>query len=105
MIERKQWLGRAIAVGILVGATVVVALALLRLDARPRTHDGYLYADTSGLAADVSGRIVKLAVRETALLREMTLTGVLAIQAGLNPKLVRERLSQFVAEHAPKKKA
>ena len=33
MIDRKQWLGRAIALGILVGATIVVALALLRLDA------------------------------------------------------------------------
>jgi chemotaxis protein MotA len=51
----------------------------------------------------LGGRI-KLAVRETALLREMTLTGVLAIQAGLNPKLVRERLSQFLHEHEAQKK-
>jgi membrane fusion protein, multidrug efflux system len=70
MIERKQWLGRAIAVGILIGATVVVALGLLRLDARPRTHDGYLYADTAGLAPEVSGRIVKLAVRENQNVRK-----------------------------------
>lgn len=52
----------------------------------------------------LAGRI-KLAVREKALLRELTLTGVLAIQAGLNPKLVRERLSQFIAEHDTKKGA
>jgi len=70
MIERKQWLGRAIALGILIGATMVVTLALLRLDARPRTHDGYLYADTAGLAPEVSGRIVKLAVRENQNVRK-----------------------------------
>jgi hypothetical protein len=31
MIQRKQWLGRAIALGILIGAAIVVAFALLRL--------------------------------------------------------------------------
>ncbi len=46
----------------------------------------------------LAGRI-KTAVREQAHVRELTLTGVLAIQAGLNPKLVRERLSQFLASH------
>ena len=51
----------------------------------------------------LAGRI-KLAVREQALLRELTLTGVLGIQAGLNPKLVRERLSQFLHAHPPAKK-
>jgi chemotaxis protein MotA len=50
----------------------------------------------------LAGRI-KLAVREKALLRELSLTGVLAIQSGLNPKLVRERLSQFLSEHKPAK--
>jgi chemotaxis protein MotA len=49
-----------------------------------------------------AGRI-KLSVRETALVREMMLTGVLAIQSGMNPKLVRERLLQFVHEHGSKK--
>jgi len=55
------------------------------------------------IALPLAGRI-KLGVREQALLRELTLTGVLAIQAGLNPKLVRERLSQFLHEHGSKKK-
>lgn len=50
----------------------------------------------------LGGRI-KLRVRERAHVREMTLTGVLAIQAGVNPKLVRERLGQFVHGHAGKK--
>lgn len=52
----------------------------------------------------IGGRI-KLRVRERACVREMTLTGVLAIQAGMNPKLVRERLSQFIPHHAPAKGA
>lgn len=50
----------------------------------------------------LAGRI-KMSVRDRAMIRELELTGVLAIQAGLNPKLVRERLSQFLGEHAAKK--
>jgi chemotaxis protein MotA len=57
----------------------------------------YGVAAANLLFLPIAGRI-KLAVRTTALLRELTLTGVLAIQSGLNPKLVRERLSQFIAE-------
>lgn len=45
------------------------------------------------------GTRIKGMVRQKALIRELTLTGVLAIQAGLNPKLVRERLSQFLGDH------
>ncbi len=43
----------------------------------------------------LGGRI-KLRVREQAHVREMTLVGVLAIQAGMNPKLVRDRLAEFI---------
>jgi chemotaxis protein MotA len=46
-----------------------------------------------------AGRI-KLAVREEVQQMEMILTGVLALQEGMNPKLVRERLSEFVHGHA-----
>jgi chemotaxis protein MotA len=46
----------------------------------------------------LGGRI-KLRLREEMTLKELTLVGVLAIQEGMNPKLVRERLSEFV--HAP----
>ena len=42
---------------------------------------------------------IKLDIAETAKLRELELTGVLAIQAGLNPKLVRDRLVQFLGDH------
>ena len=57
------------------------------------------------LCLPLAGRI-KLRVREGVQLREMILSGVLAIQAGMNPKLVRERLSEFVhggGAHKPAK--
>jgi chemotaxis protein MotA len=50
-----------------------------------------------------AGRI-KLRVREEVQQMEMMLTGVLALQGGMNPKLVRERLSEFVRSHGPAKK-
>jgi chemotaxis protein MotA len=52
----------------------------------------------------LGGRI-KLRLREEITLKEIALVGVLAIQAGMNPKLVRERLSEFVHEPAASKKS
>ena len=51
-----------------------------------------------------AGRI-KMRVREEMQVKDMMLTGVLAIQEGMNPKLVRERLSEFVPKHGDKKGA
>jgi chemotaxis protein MotA len=52
----------------------------------------------------MAGRI-KMRVRDEVQIMEMMLTGVLAIQEGTNPKLVRERLSEFVHKpHGDKKK-
>jgi len=51
------------------------------------------------------GSRVKLGVRATAHTREMVLQGVLAIQAGMNPKLVRERLSEYLHDDHGKKPA
>jgi chemotaxis protein MotA len=50
-----------------------------------------------------AGRI-KLRVREEVQQMEMMLTGVLALQGGMNPKLVRERLNEFVPHKAAPKK-
>src|ERR1700733_7703819 len=47
----------------------------------------------------LGGRI-KLGVRDGPVAREMMLNGVLAIQAGLNPKLVRERLIEYLPHNA-----
>jgi chemotaxis protein MotA len=46
----------------------------------------------------LGGRI-KLRLREEITMKELMLVGVLAIQEGMNPKLVRERLIEFV--HSP----
>jgi chemotaxis protein MotA len=46
----------------------------------------------------LGGRI-KLRLRDEITMKELMLVGVLAIQEGMNPKLVRERLSEFV--HSP----
>ena len=43
----------------------------------------------------LAGRI-KMRVRERVTTREMVLSGILAIQAGMNPKLVRERLGEYL---------
>jgi chemotaxis protein MotA len=51
-----------------------------------------------------AGRI-KMRVREEMAVKDMMLTGVLAIQEGMNPKLVRERLSEFVPKHGKPKGA
>lgn len=50
----------------------------------------------------LAGRI-KMIVREETNLRNLTLVGVLAIQEGMNPKLVRERLSAFIPSHGHEK--
>jgi chemotaxis protein MotA len=52
----------------------------------------------------LGGRI-KLGVRDGVQRLELMLTGVLAIQEGMNPKLVRERLGEFVHQKGGKKKA
>jgi chemotaxis protein MotA len=44
------------------------------------------------------GGRVKLRAKEDAHVKEMMLQGVLAIQEGTNPKLVRDRLSSFLKE-------
>ena len=51
----------------------------------------------------LAGRI-KVRHQEDARLMQLMLTGILAIQEGLNPKVVRERLEAFLPSHdAPKK--
>lgn len=52
----------------------------------------------------LAGRI-KLVLREKVQSREMILAGVLAIQAGMNPKLVRERLAEYIHGGPPAKGA
>jgi chemotaxis protein MotA len=46
----------------------------------------------------MAGRI-KMKVKEEATMKELMLTGVLAIQEGTNPKVVRDRLAGFLPSH------
>jgi chemotaxis protein MotA len=52
----------------------------------------------------LGGRI-KLKVRDDVQQMELMLTGVLAIQEGMNPKIVRERLGEFLHHPVAAKKA
>ncbi|MBV9948510.1 MAG: flagellar motor protein [Myxococcales bacterium] len=51
------------------------------------------------------GGRIKLKVRDEVQQMELMLTGVLAIQEGMNPKLVKERLGEFLHDHGGKKPA
>ncbi|HVJ55366.1 MAG TPA: multidrug transporter subunit MdtN [Aliidongia sp.] len=66
----QTWLGRLIALLAIAGACVFGAYAIDRIDHRPRTHDAFIYADSAGLAPDVSGRIVALKVRDNQPVRQ-----------------------------------
>jgi multidrug efflux system membrane fusion protein len=59
-----RWLGRLIAIASVVAALGLAIYTIGRLDRQPRTHDAFLYADSIGLAPDVSGRILALHVRD-----------------------------------------
>jgi multidrug efflux system membrane fusion protein len=56
--------GRAVAIGSLVAALLLAIVAILRLDRRPRSQDAFVYADSTGIAPEVSGRVVTVHIRE-----------------------------------------
>jgi len=64
----------------------------------------YGVAAANLLFLPTAGRI-KVRQAEDSLQMELIVEGILAIQAGLNPKIVRERLAAFVPAHSAKGKA
>jgi multidrug efflux system membrane fusion protein len=64
MTISREATARITAIAAVTAAIVLAVVALLWLDHRPRTHDAHLYADTTLVAPDVSGRIVKIHVRD-----------------------------------------
>jgi multidrug efflux system membrane fusion protein len=61
---RSAWIGRVLAFGTLAAAVVLGALAIVRLDRRPRSQDAFLYADSTGIVPEVSGLISEVHLRE-----------------------------------------
>jgi len=78
----------------LVATVIAVVLALLlfalvvgRLNAHPRTHVAYLYADTTALAPDVRGRIVAIHVHDNQAVH----AGELLVEIDPEPYALRLR--------------
>jgi membrane fusion protein, multidrug efflux system len=65
----RRGLGGLISLATFAAASVLAVLVWIALDARPRTNDGYLQADTVHMAPDVTGRIVSLPVRNNQVVR------------------------------------
>lgn len=63
---RSGWIATGVAVAF---ALVLLALVLVRIDKHPRTHVAYIYADTTEIAPEVSGRLLSIDVRENQFVR------------------------------------
>jgi len=90
--------GMAATLAVIALALLLFALVLLRVDANPRTHVASLYADTTALAPDVSGRIVAIHVRDNQAVR----AGELLVEIDPEPYAlrVRQARSQLAALEA-----
>jgi membrane fusion protein, multidrug efflux system len=65
----RKTLGVGISIAVVAAVVILGILAQQRLDQRPRTDDAYLQADLVHMAPDVSGRIVRLAIRNNQPVR------------------------------------
>src|SRR5215470_12012561 len=63
-------LGRVVGILIVVAAIALAAYAVYYLDTSPRTDDAFAQADTIGVAAQVSGRIQNLRVRDNQAVKQ-----------------------------------
>ena len=70
MIISRELGGKWVAILAVLAAIVLCILALIWLDRRPRTHDAHIHADTTLVAPDVGGRIVKIHVRDNQDVRK-----------------------------------
>lgn len=94
----RPLIGRLIALAALVAACGLGFLALDHLSRTPRTHDAFLYADSAGLAPDVSGRIVSLLIRNN----QPVTKGQVLLEIDPEPFALRlrEARAQVAALHA-----
>jgi multidrug efflux system membrane fusion protein len=61
---RAASFGRIVAIGTLAAAVLLGVLAIFRLDRRPRSQDAFVYAESTGIVPEVSGRITTVHIRE-----------------------------------------
>src|SRR6202453_4292839 len=62
MSEAKTLRGKAIAALAIGLAIVLGVLVVFAIDRRPRTHDAYIFAYSSEMASEISGRIVQIPI-------------------------------------------
>jgi multidrug efflux system membrane fusion protein len=63
-LHAPPWSGRLVSVVAIVAVVLLAALVLLRINRVPRTQDAFLYADSTAIAPEVSGRVVAFLVKE-----------------------------------------
>ena len=66
----RRNVGRAVGLAILAAAIGLAVYVVYYLDQSPRTDDAYVRADTIGVAAQVSGRIVNLRVQDNQAVKQ-----------------------------------
>src|SRR5271170_781683 len=67
--KRKQ-LGRRIGMGVVVGAVLLLLLVIADTDRHPRTDDASVRANYIEIAAEVSGKLVQLPVKDNAYVKK-----------------------------------
>src|ERR1700754_4798252 len=70
LMAPRALIGRAIVASLVALTLVLAILVLRRLDARPRTHDAVVTANTIQIAPEVSGRIAVLNVKDDAVVHK-----------------------------------
>src|SRR6202040_1880698 len=75
-LNRKQ-LGRRIFFGVVAGAVVALLFVTLDTDRHPRTDDASVRANFIEIAPEVSGRLVKLPVKDNAYVKQRDLLFVI----------------------------
>jgi multidrug efflux system membrane fusion protein len=69
IVSRKR-VGRAIRIGVVIAAAVTLLLVVLDTDRHPRTDDASVRANFIEIAPEVSGRLVKLPVRDNVYVKQ-----------------------------------
>lgn len=66
----RETLGKLVAAVAAVSAVTLIIVAMIVADRSPRTHDAYIYAYSSGITPEVSGRIVWIGIRNDQTVRK-----------------------------------